>query len=211
MAIRDQCARNERRVHLFDELLGVVCEAAAGRAQGPVFLSRCYASGKERPPLAGKDLDGLVAELGCRIAAAAPEGDRTLETKLAHGLWRDMGALTPKRIRREFIRVAKKIGRADLTCPKIFRHGMATAMQAAGVDPFVRKQIIGHTRLETTAIYTHTADDTLSREMERTARTRLRSLSLARELEPGEGLDLSSNKFHLSSLVDDLEFGRIAE
>lgn len=63
--------------------------------------------------------------------------------------WTDVGHV---RVARQ---EASAIGRPDLTCPKMFRHGMATAMQAADVDPFVRKEIIGHTNLATTAIYAH--------------------------------------------------------
>ncbi|MHC4248167.1 MAG: tyrosine-type recombinase/integrase [Planctomycetota bacterium] len=176
--------RNERRIFLFDELLDVVRRAAGDRACGPLFLAPRFSRGESLPPLAGRDLRALVQELGRRVAEASePDGSatpRATAAKIARGLWRDMGATTPKRLRQEFMRITKRIGRPDLTCPKVFRHGMATAMQAAGVDPFVRKEIIGHTRLETTGIYTHTAEATLGREMTKAARTRERSLELAR-------------------------------
>lgn len=176
--------RSERRIYLFDELLDVVRRAAGDRTCGPLFLAPRFGPGNGVPPLAAKDLRTLVQELQRRIAEGA-EPDRTaatrlMEAKIARELWRDMGATTPKRLRREFMKITKRIGRPDLTCPKVFRHGMATAMQAAGVDPFVRKEIIGHTRLETTGIYTHTAEATLGREMEKAARLRTRSLELAR-------------------------------
>lgn len=79
--------------------------------------------------------------------------------------WSDLGATTHKKIRLEFIRVARRIGRRDLSCPKLWRHQMATAMQEADVDPFARKEIIGHTRLETTGIYTHTSLAVLGQQM----------------------------------------------
>lgn len=175
--------RNERVVYLFDELRDVFLDAVGSRTIGPIVLRRRCADGRETSPLAGMDQRALAVELRRRIehAQVVAEGPlpRAAEEKCARGLWKDMGAATPRQVRREFIRVAKRIGRPDLTCPKTFRHGMATAMQAAGVDPFVRKQIIGHTRLETTGIYTHTANSTLSREMVKAARTRTRCLKLA--------------------------------
>jgi len=176
--------RNERRIYLFDELLDVVRRAAGDRACGALFLAPRFGSGNGVPPLAGKDLRTLVQELQRRIAERnerdGTTATRQMEAKVARELWRDMGATTPKRLRQDFMKITKRIGRPDLTCPKVFRHGMATAMQAAGVDPFVRKEIIGHTRLETTGIYTHTAEATLGREMEKAARLRARSLELAR-------------------------------
>lgn len=91
-----------------------------------------------------------------------------------------MGAITPKEVRREFIRVARKIGRRDLTCPKLWRHQMATAMQEASVDPFARKEIIGHTRLETTALYTHTREATLGREIAKVVQLRADTINTVR-------------------------------
>jgi integrase len=177
--------RNERKVFLFEELLAVVKELAGERTCGPLFLARPFADGRERPILAGTDAHGLAGELGARIAAGAQQGgaawDRLAEDRVARRLWRDMGALEPKDVRTEFIRVARKIGRRDLTCPKLWRHQMATAMQEAGVDPFARKEIIGHTRLETTALYTHTREATLGREMAKVVMLREGTLNVARE------------------------------
>ena len=47
--------------------------------------------------------------------------------------------------------VIKRIGLGHLTCPKDLRHLFATSLQAAGVDPMVRRDIMGHTSLEMTA------------------------------------------------------------
>jgi len=176
--------RSERKVYLFDELLVVVRALAGGCAHGPLFLDRKFASGEERPPLGSKDVPSLIRKLHARVAAASEDiGEdvtRDMAERIAIRFWTDMGATTPKQVRREFIRVAKKIGRPDLTCPKLWRHQMATAMQSADVDPFVRREVIGHTRLETTRLYTHTRDDTLSAQMTKVLRMRGDALALAR-------------------------------
>jgi len=177
--------RNERKVYLFDELLMVVKELIGARTAGPLFLARPFAGGPELPFLTGKDAPGLANELNMRVVAGAQKSgaawDRLAEERTGQKLWRDLGAVTPKEVRREFIRVARRIGRPDLTCPKLWRHQMATAMQEAGVDPFARKEIIGHTRLETTALYTHTREATLGREMEKVVTLRENTLEVVRQ------------------------------
>jgi integrase len=170
--------RRERRVYLFDELLFVVREAIGNRAHGPLFMLRDFADGKALPQLAGMSVQELAVELSERSKAAG--ADREAEERIAKHLWRDMGAAAPKEVRADFIRVAKKIGRPDLTCPKLWRHQMATAMQEADVDPFVRKEVIGHTRLETTGIYTHTSAAVIARQMEKMVRLREPALEVLR-------------------------------
>ncbi len=176
--------RAERKVYLFDELLAVVQELAAGRTCGPLFLARHFAAGVELPSLAGKDARDLAREFDTRVAAGAQQGGlawgRLAEEHASRRFWREMGAITPKEVRREFIRVARKIGRRDLTCPKLWRHQMATAMQEASVDPFARKEIIGHTRLETTALYTHTREATLGREIAKVVQLRADTINTVR-------------------------------
>ena len=176
--------RAERRIFLFDELLEAFRAAIAGRAHGPVFLARRFADDAAGPPLAGMDARALAAERRRRadeaVAASPDESRRRVEARVAKELWRDMGAIRTNDIRKRFIRIAKKIGHPELTSPYIFRHGMATAMQEADVDPFVRKEIIGHTSLEMTGRYTHTASVTLARGMKQAAELRKQVLEVAR-------------------------------
>ena len=176
--------RAERRIFLFDELLDVFRHAIGGRASGPVFLARQFADGAAHPPLTGMDTHALAAEYRRRVdeaAAASPtESRRRIEARVATELWRDMGAIKANDVRKRFIRVAKRIGHPEMTSPYIFRHGMATAMQEADVDPFVRKEIIGHTSLEMTGRYTHTGSVTLARGMKQAAEVRKLSLEVAR-------------------------------
>lgn len=146
---------------------------------------RRFAGGKELAPLGDLPAPDLARELLHRISLGREEkGEawtRHDEAKLAKKLWRETGALTEKRLRMDFIRVAKHLGRSDLTCPKLWRHQMATAVQSADVDPFVRKELIGHTRLETTRLYTHTQAGTLGAQMGKVLSLREDGLRLARE------------------------------
>ncbi len=177
--------RNERRVYLVHGVLDAAREAAGERTEGPLFLARKYADGLSRPPLASMDATWLASELQDRTdAASASSGDRSqreLGAREAKHLWRDMGATNPRDLRREFMRVTKRMGRAELTCPKLWRHQMTTAMQEAAVDPIARKEIVGHTQLSTTSGYTHTRAVTLRTEMGKVAALRTPALQAVRQ------------------------------
>jgi integrase len=77
--------------------------------------------------------------------------------------------------------ITKRIGLEHLTCPKDLRHLFATSLQAAGVDPMIRRDIMGHTTLDMTAHYTHTQNGTRQRELTRLAEVRGNVLQLAHE------------------------------
>ena len=174
-------SRHERRVPLFPELQTVLLQRRGGRSRGVLFLRRRFASGNERALLGDLSLPELERELARRLAAGreaqGAAWTRLAEEQATKQLWRDAGMLPEKKLRTEFIKVARRIGRRDLTCPKLWRHQMATAMQEADVDPFVRKEIIGHTRLETTGLYTHTQRGALERQMEKLLAVRKETLA----------------------------------
>jgi len=174
--------RNERRVYLFDELRDVIREAIGCRTCGLAFLAPRYASGKDIAPLAGVHTPALAMELARRIEEASQPGEsqRRIEAAQVERLWRDMGAIGHNRIRQRFLRVAKRIGKPHLTSPYSFRHTMATAMQTADVDMFVRRTIIGHTSAEMLAHYTHTTEFAVARGMKQAAELRPKSLEQAR-------------------------------
>jgi len=176
--------RNERRIYLFDELFAVLRDAVGNRRTGVAFLRRRFVMGDDTPPLTEIDTAELANEYRRRVDLARAGSPRTspreLEARATHELWRDMGAIGPNAIRIHFIKLAEQIGRPDLTSPYILRHGLATAMQSADVDPFVRKEIIGHTCLDTTAIYTHTRSLSLARGMMRAADEKRCALKAAR-------------------------------
>ncbi len=66
-----------------------------------------------------------------------------------------------------------------MTCPKVWRHQMATSMQSADVDPFVRKEVLGHTDLAMTGLYTHTTIKTIGAEMGKVLAEKRQVLDLA--------------------------------
>ena len=75
------------------------------------------------------------------------------------------GAIRESRVWTEFMKVTRRIGLRDRTCPKDLRHLFATSLQAAGVDPLIRRDLMGHTSLEMTGRYTHSTVETRYTEL----------------------------------------------
>jgi integrase len=110
-----------------------------------------------------------------RVRLAEERGDMPTHTQVARtgrSVWRDAGAVKETTIRVEFMSITKRIGLGHLTCPKDLRHLFATSLQAAGVGPLIRWDIMGHTSLDMTGHYTHIQNTTRQRELTRLAEVR---------------------------------------
>lgn len=149
--------RSEREIPMLPDVERVIRAASAGRSAGPVFTRRRFAVGDSAPILAGYSLRELERESQVRSTDLA---DRRVTAKAARSVWRDAGGIRECRLRVEFMNITRRIGLAEFTCPKVLRHMFATALQAAGVDPLIRRELMGHTSLEMTSRYTHSAVET---------------------------------------------------
>jgi integrase len=110
-------------------------------------------------------------------------------------IWRDLGALKEDRVRTEFIRICRRIGLQRHSAPKLLRHGFATALQDANIDPLVRNLLMGHAPssggepgggLGMTAVYTHTRPETIRKQLEAAMAARPLLFAAARRW-PGAG------------------------
>ena len=177
--------RNLRDVPLLPEVAQVLRKCIGDRKTGPVILRRGVTNGTQDAPLTGRSMVQLEEEAARRIEAAQArqaEPLTRLETRqIGRSVWRDAGATKETKIRVEFMEVTKRVGLGHLTCPKDLRHLFATSLQAAGVDPMVRRDIMGHTSLEMTAHYTHTQNGTRQRELSRLTEIRGSVLELAHD------------------------------
>ncbi len=166
--------RNQRDVPLLPALADVLRVHLAGRTGGPVFRRRTWRDGR-----LGFDASSAAAverELTQRLAAdtSSSSHDRATRLRAARGVWRDIGAVDETRVRVEFMRVARAVGLAGQTAPKVFRHQFATVLQEGRVDPLVRNLLMGHAAagarapghgLGMTAVYTHTRPETVREQL----------------------------------------------
>lgn len=167
--------RNEREVPLTPVLVEVLRAFLGARTTGTLFRQRRFSGGDE-PPLENKSVDVLARELSRRIAEQEKRSGRELSRSerlgVARGLWRDLGAIEPDRIRLEFVRTTGRIGLPGATAPKLLRHQFATCLQEARVDPLIRNELMGHSPsakgsgLGMTAVYTHTRPEVRREQLE---------------------------------------------
>ena len=178
----------ERAVPLIDELVAVLKQLLGDRRTGPVFLRERFS--ESDCPLAGATRRELAAAVERRVAAeeAATNSalSRSRRAAIARGVWRDAGATKADRIRHSFIRIANAAGLTEATCPKSWRHTIATLMQDANIDPLIRQITLGHApaggaegALGMTSRYSHSRPQTVKREIERALRLWPASLRLA--------------------------------
>lgn len=184
--------RNERGIPLIGELRHVLGAVISVRTSGPVFRRPCFEP--TDPAFAEPDRTVLLTSLGERCQRLADELKRPItrreRIRIAKSVWRNAGAFNPDQIRRSFIRVARRCGLQEATCPKSWRHTFATLLQDANVDPLIRQITLGHKpagggTLGMTAVYTHSRRETQAREITRALQVWDSSLQLARELAHG--------------------------
>ncbi len=162
--------RSERELPLAPVLVGILRQAVGERDSGPVFRGRRFTRTWMASDMIGRLLD-------CRVRREENELGRSLSReerqRAARKAWVKAGLITNERLRREFMRVTKKIGLPELTTPKTLRHMFATYLQDANVDPLIRMQLMGHSPmgakaagpLGMTAVYTHTKPETRRRQL----------------------------------------------
>jgi integrase len=170
--------RNEREIPLVEPLVDVLRILVGESRQGVVFRRRCFEFGTE-PPLAGMTKQRLEIEVSERVSRKEVELQRSLTRqewlREAQGVWRDAGMIKNEGVRKEFMRLTRKIGQPQLTAPKSLRHLFATCLQDANVDPLIRCELMGHSvgsrngaahGLGMTATYTHTRPETKRRQLD---------------------------------------------
>ena len=71
-----------------------------------------------------------------------------------------MGQIPEKRIRCEFMALTAQIGCSEFTRVHDLRHLFSSRAQAAGINPILVQEMLGHTTLEMTKRYTHLGMET---------------------------------------------------
>jgi len=150
---------SRRRVlPIFPEIEPILKAAIGDRRAGFVFVNRPFAEGKKETVLAFARPEHFRAharKIVADIRAADPDADEKRLRRATTGFCRSMGQIPEKRIRQEFMKVTKVIGRAELTRPHDLRHLFASRAQELGVNPILVQEMLGHTTLDMTRKYTH--------------------------------------------------------
>lgn len=146
---------------MFQDLIG-------GRKAGFVFLNRAYSAGKRKAAVLFSKPQTL-REHALKVAEEAREegesSDKAVRKDVTAFL-RTLGQIPEKRIRQEFMKVTKKIGRPDVTRAHSLRHFFATWAQEVGMNPLLVQSILGHATLDMTGHYTHLSMDAKRQAMQ---------------------------------------------
>ena len=136
---------------IFERLVG-------DRQEGFLFLSRLHAGGhRKNYQFASRTaLDKYVMD---QLADFKPDSSIESDEKvfnLTKQVLHRVGKIREDLVRNEFMQVADKIGRPEVTTVHSLRHLFATLAEESGLNPLTVQTILGHSRLEMTQHYTHT-------------------------------------------------------
>lgn len=106
-------------------------------------------------PSAKAALEAYLPERQARVQAAQVEEPKAL---FLNAVGQRLGVRGVQKI---VARAAKLAGLTKTTTPHTLRHTFATHLSAEGMDVRVVQELLGHSRLETTQVYTHLSLDRL--------------------------------------------------
>ena len=149
--------RDERALPILPEIKEMLLRCVGGRKEGFVFVNRESVEGKERETERFASAQAFSNHLRAMADQARAEGavnEKEVMRKMLPFL-RGIGQIPEKRIRQEFMKLTKKIGRPDLTKAHSLRHLFSTRAQEQGMNPILVQSILGHASLDMTQRYTH--------------------------------------------------------
>lgn len=151
----------ERQLPLLPATRQVFVEAIGCRKAGFVFRN-LTPDGATRPTtFAGAAAFRAGAERARAEAVAAnPAADERVLKRAVVAFCRAAGQVPEKSVRESFMRVTRAIGCAEFTRVHDLRHLFASRAQAAGVNPILVQEMLGHTTLDMTRRYTHLGIET---------------------------------------------------
>jgi site-specific recombinase XerD len=89
------------------------------------------------------------------LLAVQPDADERAQKRAVVAFCRSLGQIPEKRVRCEFLGLTEKIGCPEFTRVHDLRHLFSSRAQAAGINPILVQEMLGHTTLEMTRRYTH--------------------------------------------------------
>jgi integrase len=148
----------ERWLPLLPETRTLFEQAIGGRKAGFVFLNEEYASGRSRPAATfatPAGFQGRIEQVVADLLAVSPDADERARKRAVVAFCRSMGQIPEKRVRNEFLKLTSKIGCPEFTRAHDLRHLFSTRAQAAGINPLLVQEMLGHASLNMTKRYSH--------------------------------------------------------
>ena len=158
-----------------DKLLGAV--AQSGNPRDIAMYELLYASGIRVSELVNikiGDLDLDNAEIKIfgkgakeRIVLISPQSARLLREYLRSAAPLDLVfRITPRSVERNLLRYVRLAGLTKTVTPHTLRHSFATHLLEGGADLRTVQELLGHTSLSTTQVYTHITRDRIKKVFE---------------------------------------------
>jgi len=160
----------ERRLPLLPGMKEIFRTAIGGRKAGFVFLNEEFVDGKSAPAMSfatGQAFRNHVAKLAAEELERNPGAGERAQKRVVVAFGRSMGQIPEKRVRCEFMGLTEKIGCPEFTRVHDLRHLFSSRAQAAGINPILVQQMLGHATLTMTARYTHLGLDEKREALER--------------------------------------------
>jgi integrase len=165
----------ERQLPLLPATREILVRAIGGRKAGFVFLNAEYLSDRLRPAHASATPPGFkghVERLVAELLGRQPDADEREQKRIVVAFCRTMGQIPEKRLRCEFMALTQKIGCPEFTRVHDLRHLFTSRAQAAGINPILVQEMLGHTTLEMTRRYTHLGIETKREALQRLAQAK---------------------------------------
>jgi integrase len=145
----------DRELPLTAETRALFAEAIGDRKAGFVFLNLGFADGaKTVPTFAGPTAFRERVERVLKDLTTADAGERARKRAVV-AFCRSAGQTPEKTVRLEFLKLTRAIGCPEFTRVHDLRHLFASRAQAAGGNPILVQEMLGHTTLDMTRRYTH--------------------------------------------------------
>ncbi|HTU92242.1 MAG TPA: tyrosine-type recombinase/integrase [Gemmataceae bacterium] len=159
-----------RLLPLLPETKAVFERVIGGRTAGFVFLNEDFVLGKANPSTncsTPASFRARAEQVATSLLTADPDADERAQRRAVVAWCRSMGQIPEKRIRCEFMALTAQIGCPEFTRVHDLHHLFTSRAQAAGINPILVQEMLGHTTLEMTRQYTHLGMETKREALQR--------------------------------------------
>ena len=160
----------ERQLPLLSGMKAIFEAAIGARKAGFVFLNKEFIKGPSRPGSAFAGTPAFrthVEKVITELLAANPDADERAQKRSVVAFCRSMGQIPEKRVRCEFMALTEQIGCPEFSRVHNLRHLFTGRAQAAGINPILVQEMLGHTTLDMTRRYTHLGIDNKREALEK--------------------------------------------